>query len=176
MDSRSIKTQARIEQSFVELLKQKSIHEITITELTSKAKLNRRTFYAHYQDLTDLQNKTEQHVLEQFSQMIDNANNVDYFNKILDYVFDNSGTLGTLCRNRESTLMKNLLQVTINRGKEVLSFKDPDEAEYILNYVCWGLVGIFHKLIFSNEGFTGKNSEVLTDLISTSINPYLKEE
>lgn len=50
----SLKTKARIQQCFLEMLEEKSFSEITVTELSQRAKFNRVTFYSHYTGLQEL--------------------------------------------------------------------------------------------------------------------------
>jgi Transcriptional regulator len=57
LDRRTKKTQNAIKQAFLELLQQKPINKITISEITDKVDIGRGTFYIHYTDIFDLQNK-----------------------------------------------------------------------------------------------------------------------
>ena len=50
-DLRKKKTKALIQNALIELLKEKSIHCITITDICAKAQINRSTFYSHYEDI-----------------------------------------------------------------------------------------------------------------------------
>ena len=50
-DLRVIKTKRAIMQAFNELLKEKSLDKITVTELAQRAEINKGTFYLHYTDL-----------------------------------------------------------------------------------------------------------------------------
>ena len=46
--------EAKIEQTFLELLSKKPISEITIKEITKESGLNRNTFYYHYKNIPDV--------------------------------------------------------------------------------------------------------------------------
>ena len=50
----------RIEEAFVTLLQEKSLHEVEISELCELAQINRSTFYANYVDIFDLADKTRE--------------------------------------------------------------------------------------------------------------------
>lgn len=52
-------TERKIQKNFIELLNNKDINRITVTELCKKSKINRSTFYAHYVDIYDLLEKLE---------------------------------------------------------------------------------------------------------------------
>ena len=49
-DPRVTRTRELIEQSFYELLMEKSLHTLTIGEIAKRARINRATFYAHFED------------------------------------------------------------------------------------------------------------------------------
>lgn len=54
MDHRIERTKRNIYNAFFELLKKKTMDEITVTELAALADINRRTFYTHYATVTDV--------------------------------------------------------------------------------------------------------------------------
>ena len=56
-DKRVIATKKNLLQALITLLEEKSIEEVTVRELTQRAKVNRGTFYLHYVDKNDLLDK-----------------------------------------------------------------------------------------------------------------------
>lgn len=62
MDARARYTRMMVENSFLELLRQKPVLKITVTELCQSAQINRATFYKHYQDIPDLLEKMEESI------------------------------------------------------------------------------------------------------------------
>lgn len=65
IDARVRYTHMIIEQSFLELLRQKPMAKMTVTELCEKAQINRATFYKHYLDIPDLMEKMEEGLFHQ---------------------------------------------------------------------------------------------------------------
>lgn len=59
-------TKKHIESIFISLYKEKEINEISVTELCKKAKINRRTFYNHYEDIYILRKDIECEVITAF--------------------------------------------------------------------------------------------------------------
>lgn len=55
-DLRIIKTKRAIKENFLQLLKQKNLNKITVTELANLAEINKGTFYLHYSDIYALYN------------------------------------------------------------------------------------------------------------------------
>lgn len=63
-DARVRYTRMIIEQSFLELLSEKPVSKITVTELCQKAQINRATFYKHYLDVQDLMERIEEELFQ----------------------------------------------------------------------------------------------------------------
>lgn len=80
-DKRSVKTRSKIKQAFMVLLKNKSMSEISIKEITKLAGVNRNSFYTHYDNLNDVINDMQATVFEKFD---DIANKYNYNEFISD--------------------------------------------------------------------------------------------
>jgi len=61
MDRRKLRTKNLLRKALLELIEEKGVDAITVSDITNRAGLNRGTFYLHYQDVSDLleQNKSE---------------------------------------------------------------------------------------------------------------------
>lgn len=66
LDHRVRMTRMLIRRSFLELLKQKPIQNISVREICEAAGINRGTFYSHYTDIYDLLHKIEDEMLRDF--------------------------------------------------------------------------------------------------------------
>ena len=77
-DLRVIKTKESIDQAFMSLLKKKPLAKISVTELAKEARINKGTFYLHYEDINDLYNKTVKKV------MYSAFDEADYFSDFFD--------------------------------------------------------------------------------------------
>ena len=101
MDRRSIRTEQLIKDAFINLLMTKKLKDITVTELTSIANLDRRTFYLHYKDIIDLNDRIISEFTDNFKARINNDESVRLLNDnplsfisiILDYLFENKNPL-----------------------------------------------------------------------------------
>ena len=67
MDLRVIRTKNSIRNALVELIEEKGFESITVKDITMKAKINRGTFYAHYQDKFDLMTKCQEEIMQEMS-------------------------------------------------------------------------------------------------------------
>ena len=66
MDTRSQRTKQGIAAAFMELLEDRPLAKITVTEICQRADINRATFYKHYLDVPDLHQQLEREILEEF--------------------------------------------------------------------------------------------------------------
>ncbi len=66
-DLRIVKTRRIIRSTFMELMSEKAMSKITISELCGKAQINRKTFYRHYGSLAEVAAELENEILDEFS-------------------------------------------------------------------------------------------------------------
>ena len=69
-DYRKRCTQKIVKDAMIELLEEKPLHKIKVTELCEKAGINRATFYNNFEDIYDLYENIENEYFENFYQMI----------------------------------------------------------------------------------------------------------
>lgn len=70
-DLRVVKTKENIYNCFFDLLKRKPLYRITVQELCEKARINKGTFYYHYEDIYALYNEIMGQVLDSLFEFID---------------------------------------------------------------------------------------------------------
>ncbi|MFD0047979.1 TetR/AcrR family transcriptional regulator [Actinomycetes bacterium NPDC127524] len=68
-DLRVIRTKESIRNALVDLINEKGFEAITVKDITTRAKINRGTFYAHYQDKFDLMTKCEEEIMLEMSRL-----------------------------------------------------------------------------------------------------------
>ena len=66
-DLRVIKSKKAIKDAFLQLIKEKSYGNITITDIANKAMINRKTFYMHYETKENLYNEITDELLEEIT-------------------------------------------------------------------------------------------------------------
>jgi AcrR family transcriptional regulator len=70
-DRRIRKTKEAIKNSFLTLLSEKPMSQITVREIVDQADINRTTFYHYYLDVADLQTRLEEDIYQQIVCLID---------------------------------------------------------------------------------------------------------
>ncbi len=65
-ESKYFATAVRMDKAFLELLEKKDFAYITVKEICERAKVNRSTFYLHYETINDLLEESAQYIINQF--------------------------------------------------------------------------------------------------------------
>ena len=73
-DRRVRRTRASIRRAFLDLLDEKSYGQITVTELSERADINRKTFYAYYSGMDELLRELEQDLMEDYEEVCTGIN------------------------------------------------------------------------------------------------------
>lgn len=69
-DLRVVKTKRVIRGALVDLMSEKGLSEITVSELSARAMINRKTFYRHYREIGDVVAELENEILEGFTEVL----------------------------------------------------------------------------------------------------------
>lgn len=70
-DIRIVKTMDAIKESFLQCLQEFGFQNMTVKNITEKARINRSTFYAYYMDKYDLRDRYADSVIEEFTENLD---------------------------------------------------------------------------------------------------------
>ncbi len=87
-DKRVIRTKRSIKTALFDLMKTKDYSTITISELTSAANVNRRTFYTHYKNLNDIFDEIENDLVTALMKLIAEMDRSDYQKGIYQLFLD----------------------------------------------------------------------------------------
>lgn len=99
MDARVRYTKKVIREAFLSLLREKSVKQITVTELCRLADINRATFYKHYRDAFDLLEQIEAGALEHLrdtTRQIQGGDAVSQFARLLEHARECHGEFSVI--------------------------------------------------------------------------------
>ncbi len=85
-------THKKIQDTFLALLNEKDLEDITVTEICRQLDISRGTFYVHYTDIYDLITKTERDMTGEMQRRFlaaQQVSNRDAFLEIFNYVLEN---------------------------------------------------------------------------------------
>ena len=117
MDRRIKYTKSIIKETFLNLLEEKDINKITVSEICKIADINRATFYRYYLDVYDLLDKIEEEFLEEL--------------KHVPFLTNDEYSL--------SSLAKELLEIFLENKKLVTILFKKNTDIYILNDILEGI-------------------------------------
>jgi AcrR family transcriptional regulator len=109
----------KIEKAFIELLQNRKIKEITVSDIIKITGLNRSTFYANYIDIYDLADKTREKLETDYSNLF-----ADY-----DYFNERSGALKMFTHIKENQIFYNTYFKLCYDEKHLISVYDANRAE-----------------------------------------------
>lgn len=157
-DHRTRVTQLMIRKAFTELMREKPIESITISELCKRASINRSTFYNHYLDLYDLRDQIVDNLKGEFYQALKSllTNNpvdqtpVKITAKIFECIQNNSDMCQVILgRYGDDKFLAEFVQF----GREFVMksyriyFENaaPKQIDYFYTFVSCGIIGLLRK-------------------------------
>ena len=177
-DRRVKRTKKALRDALFELLESKAINQVTVTELTTLADVNRATFYFYYTDLNDMvnqiQNETYQTFMSVLSESMPDVVTIEgfaeYANRLLIFCKEHE----TLCKfiinndanNQLYKKMQTLMLKNISASTDI--FSDNNPAKYSTSYVLSGVTGILTEWI--NDGMAIPTEELAIYIASVYFN------
>ena len=166
MDRRARRTQSKLKEALITLMKNKDINQITVKELAELADINRKTFYLHYRDIFDMLDNVKQDLLEEFTQVIslhnDIKNDVDQplllMKDTFEFVDKNSEILSILIGTELNSdfifinKMKDLMKEhCVNVWNKLYPNVNKNNYEYLYSAAFYGYIGLAQTWINSNK-------------------------
>ena len=151
-DPRTRYTQSIIKSVFFELIRQKPVSRITVSEICTKAGINRGTFYRYYMDVYDLAEQIQESALDHIKEMLDNSEKVSFetqFADVLRMIRDDhnlfylvmshsvEGISATLKDRKNDPFLTKVFLLSYEHFFFPLEKNDGDKAR-LLSYICGG--------------------------------------
>lgn len=161
-DNRSVRfTKQRIKTAFFDLMEEKNIHKISVSEIVRKADISRATFYLHYLDIYDLLKKTETDIIEQVLEEIAKFDESTYVvgefpvaKRVFEVFDSHSKEIRLLLGpNGDSAFNETFQNAICNYFIKLLSYIIPpsDNLENVLIFLVGGVLNMFlHNLESEN--------------------------
>jgi AcrR family transcriptional regulator len=174
-DRRAIRTKKMIRNALTELIEEKGFSNISITDLTTRADINRGTFYLHYIDKYDLLEQIEKELLQELQQNIKNTTLIDhitinaadsiesvnkpipYMKKVFEYVKENSvlikAILGPNGDPRFQNKIKELIHNNVFEKNLIKAFNKENmlvPEKYFISYLLSAHIGVVQEWLESD--------------------------
>jgi len=174
-DRRAIRTKKMIRNALSALIEEKGFNNISITDITTRADLNRGTFYLHYIDKYDLLEQIENELLQELQHHIKNTRLADvviidptdsiesvnksipFMKKVFEYVKENSvlikAILGPNGDPKFQNKIKELIHTNVFEKNLIKTFNKENmlvPEEYFLSYLLSAHIGVVQKWLESD--------------------------
>ncbi|WHZ02891.1 TetR/AcrR family transcriptional regulator [Neobacillus sp. YX16] len=188
-DLRVIRTKESIRDALVELIDEKGFEAITVKDITTRAKINRGTFYAHYQDKYDLMTQCEEEIMFEMSRMakqnfpsvvaeLESNSPLAPFSlavSIFEYLNKNSGfmkaVLGPKGDLSFQTRLKDFMWKTISGNDANAMIKEENllvPGPYLVSYIASAHIGVIQQWL--NSGMKESPQEMARILSTITVN------
>lgn len=162
VDKRVMKTRKAIHSAMTMLLAKKPIEEITVTELSEAAEINRKTFYNYYSSVYMVAEEMEDEIVERFEETL---RKIDFdtllkdpettFNTLARLITSDLDFYENILTNRNQI---SFLQKIISSLKQRIRLlylnpnsSDNELQDYMLEYIVSGLVSVYQKWFTSGR-------------------------
>lgn len=160
VDRRVTRTQVAIRQALIALIEERGFDALTVSDITTRANINRGTFYLHYRDKYDLLEQTETEIVENIERIfmqgaplrLEDLNSPDrplpVIVKMFEYLQENSALMHAIVGLKGDAALQTRIKRAIERNLELgaltggrpLSFLVP--REYLIAYLLSAHFGV----------------------------------
>ncbi len=160
-DRRAIRTKKMIRSALAELIDEKGFINISVTDLTQRADINRGTFYLHYVDKYDLLEKIENEIIQEIEEETKHLDSADMMNidttkeplpfmvKLFEYFRENSVIIKSILGPKGDPTfdrkIKKFIETNLFEKQKSKSF-NVDQAviseEYFIPYILSADLGV----------------------------------
>ena len=177
MDRRVLKTKRAIYNAFVELLSEKEINHITITDISKKADINRKTFYNYYSDIYEVMEEIENLMVDTFIKRLDTiefTNMTDFltevFSQFTEIINSDLVFFSHLFKtNNRSILIVKIVEAIkeyIRKRIEKEQELDIQKFNIVADFYIPGILSVYMNWFMNNHNISIEELfHILTDLI-----------
>lgn len=167
-DLRIIKTKNLLYTTLINLLKDYTFEEIKVSDICSKALINRSTFYAHYSDKYELLAACIQDIKEELAEKLRSNKNIsntkEYYMEMLtlflSHIDENRELFSSIIINNKNSVIMDIFYATINadltkRLKEEDTKNELNVPEEIItNFYVGAVVNVSMKWLTDYQKYT----------------------
>ena len=161
-DKRVIRTKKAIRNALFKLMETKELSQISISELTAGANVNRRTFYTHYSNITDILDELESELIHALTNTLGTVDFSDYrksvasqfirFYELISVEYDDyfhllkMDTRGILVSRLRNAIKESA--ETIFRSPQ---YDIPRTSVYAASFIAGGFIAFFSEWYYSDD-------------------------
>ena len=163
-DLRVIKTKRAIHTAFAELLTEKDMDDITVTDIASRAIINRKTFYNNYRGVYELVDELENEVIRTFDTAMQEIDFVEnpyaVFMKLTEIINSDMDFYGALLRSSRNAGLTHKIRLTLQQKAQE---RFERLIEGMMDYAVSGMVAVYQSWFNSERR---QSIEEISDIAS----------
>ena len=175
IDKRIVRTKTNIKNAFLELAQNKKLDDITVSELTAYAKVNRSTFYLHYDSVMSVLIDIENEIAGKIASNLDTYNINDIYGSTYKILANLSSSLDGIPSLKKCIVFSENSTNIIGKLKQILTDKataavltdfptlKEDDIKYPITFAAAGVIESYIKWVRTEDT---KPMEVLIAEIS----------
>ena len=174
MDRRTQYTKKIIKETFINLLEEKDLTKITVSEICSIADINRATFYRYYLDvydlLTNIQKEIQEELRNAYHPESEHENTVSNFSKaLLEVMLKNKKLVKVLFNTNDNIyFLDSILEFAYEKCKEKWHHDLPElsdeDIEYASVFIFNGALGVVNFWVRNDFD---KNIDEISNIIES---------
>jgi len=153
----AIRSRRMIREAYMQLLKEKDLSKITVTDIITRADLNRATFYAHYPDVRGVTEEIENEIIEKMLDILKEFQFTNFFRnpaplllKVSRYLEEDTDFYRILVRaNGSEIFMEKLKKLfadhMLNDSDIPESMRHSQMVELRVCYFAGGIVNLYKQ-------------------------------
>ena len=175
LDRRAKMTRELLKQSLIELMKDKSIHDISIKKICETADINRSTFYHHYDSQYELFNDILNDIGNDITEMVrTHCTSPNWMEKILldafVYIEKRRETFLVILSENSGFGVGETLTSFVERFVNIAPESSSEFAKYCAQFATAGMTSVIWKWLNNEDRMPAKD---LARMISTLLTPSL---
>lgn len=174
-DRRVEYTKMVLRRALLNLLAEKPLNDISVTELCTKADVNRATFYAHYEStyslLTEIQEEFYESIKGDIRSVINNESDTK-LQDLLHKMYTNKDLCTILFTNISGRVyLEKMLEQSKNELLKTIPVRElkTGETHYFVTFLMSGFIGILEDWVFNGCKETPKEIAFLITRISVTL-------
>ena len=183
-DRRVRKTKSQLKTGLAQLMREKSIREITVKELVDAVDINRSTFYLHYSDIPGLLAEVENEMMEEMQRAIrehpidPGKDTVYYFIQDLFHVLDENRQIASALVGPHGDIgfVHKLEQLLEEKSRESLAALVPEksgEMKYFYSYCLNGCLGFVKTWLEEGEDKSPEDAaKLMFQMVTSSMRAF----
>ena len=174
----AIRSRRMIRSAFLELLREKAYEKITVTDIVTRADINRSTFYAHYPDVRGLVEEIVGEAINHSTELADSLNirefledPMPFLRELTSYGSDNKELYALLCRSdfaqrQMEQLKRTLIDSALRSPAFPESIRSSPAFRIHISFFVGGTLSLYTmwlrgELDCSAEDITGQLSQMI---------------